>query len=192
MRRKSGRGFLPFKDGIIAALILVLGTLIAAKLDGLGQERLSGRFNAVDGDTVTHRGERFRLVGIDAPELKQTCMRAQQDWPCGAEAKAYLSTLLKSDIVDCAGNKRDKYQRLLVRCSVGGRDVAAQLVAAGLAVTTEYFLFSREQAMAQSEKAGIWSGTFTQPGDWRREHKAAEMDAPFGGILALVRHVLGW
>lgn len=192
MRRKSGRKIRPFKDGVIAALILVLGTLISAKLDGLGTERFSGRFNAVDGDTVARNGERFRLVGIDAPELSQTCQRGQQDWPCGADAKAYLSALLKRDVVDCSGNKHDRYQRLLVRCSIGGRDVAAQMVAAGFAVTTEYFLFSREQAAAQSEKAGIWAGTFMQPGDWRREHKAAEMDAPLAGVLSQVRYLLGW
>ena len=191
MRRKSGRAF-RLKDGIIAALILMMGTLIAAKLDGLGQERFSGRFYAVDGDTLSRSDERFRLVGVDAPELQQTCGRGERQWPCGAEAKAYLATLLKRDVVECSGNKRDRYKRRLVRCSVEGRDVAAQLVAAGFAVTTEYFLFSEEQTLAQSERAGIWSGPFMQPRDWRREHKAAEMDAPFAGFLSLVRHLLGW
>ncbi len=192
MRRKSGTPFRLVKDGIIAALILVMGTLIAAKVDGLNQERFSGRFTAVDGDTVSRDGERFRLVGIDAPELNQTCLRDNNEWPCGVEAKAYMKTLLQSGTVECSGNERDRYKRLLVRCSVDGRDVAAQIVAAGYAVTTEYFLFSREQALAQNQRAGIWSGTFEQPRDWRREHKAADMDVPLAGVLSLVRYVLGW
>lgn len=192
MRRKSGGPLRLLKDGIIAVLILVLGTLIAARLDGMNEERFSGLFAAIDGDTIARDGERFRLIGIDAPELGQSCMRDAQQWPCGREAKAYVQTLLRGGAVECSGSERDRYRRLLVRCRIGERDLAGQIVKAGYAVTTEYFLFSNEQAHAQDRKAGIWSGTFERPGDWRRENKAADMDVPLAGLLGLVRHILGW
>ncbi len=192
MRDVSRKPLRFLKDGIIAALILVMGTLIAAKLDSVGQERFGGRFSAVDGDTLAHGGKRLRLIGIDAPEMGQSCMRDGAEWPCGVQAKDYLKTLLQTGTVECSGNDKDRYQRLLVRCSAGGKDIAGDMVAAGFAVTTEYFLFSREQALAQNRRAGVWSGTFENPRDWRREHKAADMDVPLAGVFGLVRHVLGW
>jgi endonuclease YncB( thermonuclease family) len=192
MRRKSGGPFRLVKDGIIAVLLLVMGTLIAARVDGINQERFSGRFTAVDGDTIARDGERFRLLGIDAPELDQSCQRSADEWPCGRQAKTYVQTLLQSGTVDCSGSERDRYKRLLVRCTIGDRDLAGLIVAAGYAVTTEYFLFSREQAQAQDRRAGIWSGTFEQPRDWRRENKAADIDVPLAGMLSLIRQIVGW
>jgi endonuclease YncB( thermonuclease family) len=192
MRRKSGKPFRLVKDGAIFVALLILGTLIAARLDGMNQQRFSGQFIAVDGDTIAYDRERFRLIGIDAPELKQTCVRQGGEWPCGAQAKEQLKTLLQAGVVECFGSENDKYRRLLVRCSAGGRDIAADMVAAGYAVTTEYFLFSREQAAAKDQRSGIWSGTFEQPRDWRREHKAADMDVPLTGMVSLVRQILGW
>ena len=180
------------KDGIIALVILALGTLIAAKVDGINQDRFSGRFTAVDGDTIARDGERFRLLGIDAPELSQNCQRSDGDWACGREAKTYVQTVLQGGAMECSGSKRDRYRRVLVRCTVGDRDLAGLIVAAGYAVTTEYFLFSRELAQAQQHRLGIWSGTFEQPRDWRRENRATEMDMPLAGLLDLVRQIMGW
>lgn len=192
MRRKSGGPFRLLKDGAIAALLLIMGTLIAAKVDGINQERFSGRFIVVDGDTLALDGERFRLIGIDAPELGQNCQRSSGEWPCGRQAKTFVQTMLQSGSVDCSGSERDRYRRLLVRCTIGDRDLAGLIVAAGYAVTTEYFLFSREQAQAQDLRVGIWSGTFEQPRDWRRDNKAADMDVPLAGVVSLVRQIMGW
>ncbi len=180
------------KDGVIALAIVIAGALITAKLDGFGDQRFTGRFVAVDGDTISHDGQRFRLIGIDAPELRQTCFRGEDAWPCGDAARDRLKSLLQSASIECKGNSKDKYGRLLVRCSANGQDVAGGMVAAGLAVATEYFLFSREQTEAKTKGAGIWSGDFQQPRDWRREHKAADMDTPFAGMLQLFRHLVGW
>lgn len=192
MRRKSGKIIRWLKDGIIAALLLVAGTLVAARVDGIHQQTFSGRFSVVDGDTIARDGERFRLMGIDAPELSQSCSREGNDWPCGRQAKTYVQTLLQSGDLDCEGSSRDRYKRLLVRCHIGERDLAGEIVAAGYAVTTEYFLFSHEQTLAKSRGLGIWSGAFEMPADWRKERKAADMDVPLAGVLTLLRHILGW
>lgn len=192
MRRKSGGAFRLLKDGVIVLMLIAGGALIIAKLDGMNQQRFFGRFTAVDGDTVAQGRERFRLIGIDAPELRQQCSRDGTNWPCGEDARDHLRTLLQSGAVECRGNSEDKYRRLLVRCSSDGEDIAGRMVAAGFAVATEYVLFSKEQADAQNRRAGIWAGDFQQPRDWRREHKAADMDTPFAGLLELLRHLMGW
>ena len=48
---------------------------------------LSGTARAVDGDTLDLSGERVRLIGIDAPELDQSCQRDGQGWACGDWAR---------------------------------------------------------------------------------------------------------
>ncbi len=192
MRPKSGRKFRYVKDGFILLLLMFLGTLITAKLDGLNEETFSGTFRAVDGDTLASDRMRYRLLGIDAPELRQTCGGSEGEWACGQAARAFLSDTLKRGTVKCVSNKKDKYARYLSRCTVDGEDVAGLVVAAGLAVTTEYFLYAEELDRAREQKIGLWSGAFAQPRDWRREHKAAEMDVPLAGLLTVIRHILGW
>ena len=45
---------------------------------------IAGTATVVDGDTVKIRGIRIRLHGIDAPESKQQCRRANGErWRCG-------------------------------------------------------------------------------------------------------------
>jgi endonuclease YncB( thermonuclease family) len=180
------------RDGFIFILLMTFGILIAARLENANEARYSGTFFAIDGDTLSSQGERFRLVGIDAPELAQSCERGGEAWACGRQARETMQAFLDAGLVQCLGNDRDKYRRVLVRCSVSGLDLGAEMVSAGLAVTTEYFLFAEEQASAQKRGMGIWGGPFDQPRDWRREHKAAEMDAPGASIIAAIRHLLGW
>ena len=37
----------------------------------------------VDGDTIVLNGEKIRFTGIDTPELKQTCLKDDQELDCG-------------------------------------------------------------------------------------------------------------
>lgn len=85
MGRNGGRRrrFSAFRDGGLFLATVFLGILIAAKLDLVNSETHSGRFFVIDGDTLAKGGERFRLLGIDAPELSQTCVRGGESWPCG-------------------------------------------------------------------------------------------------------------
>ena len=45
----------------------------------------------VDGDTIVLNGEKIRFSGIDTPELKQTCLKDDQEVGCGMTAKMLLS-----------------------------------------------------------------------------------------------------
>ncbi len=192
MRRNGGRGFSPLRDGVLFLLMMVFGILIAARLDQVNSETYAGRFFAIDGDTLSQNGERFRLLGIDAPELRQSCERDGTVWQCGEEARRFMQGLIDGRKVACSGGSRDRYDRLLVYCSADGRDISSAMVEAGFAVATGYFQFSDEQRQARQEKSGIWSGDFQRPQDWRREHRAAELDTPAAGVLTIIRHLLGW
>lgn len=194
MGRNGGRrGFLSaFRDGGLFLAAVFLGILIAAKLDQSNSETYSGRFFVIDGDTLSKGEERFRLLGIDAPELSQTCRRGTDTWPCGEEARRVLQRLVASGNFSCSGSSRDRYTRLLVYCSAGDRDVSSEMVASGFAVASGYFQFAGEQATARREARGIWAGEFEKPSDWRREHRAADMETPAAGFLTIIRHFMGW
>jgi len=67
----------------------------------------------------------------------------------------------------------DRYRRVVAVCTVGGADVAAAMVRAGMAV--DYPRYSRrayasQQAVAKSEEIGLWWGTFQMPWLWRANH----------------------
>ena len=124
----------------------------------------------IDGDTLEWKGERVRLLGFDAPEMKQACERDGATWSCGREATKALAEWIGGRDVKCEGDKRDKYDRLLAHCSVGGQDMGEWMVSRGLAVA--YTRYSYEYLWAETKArfagVGMWAGEFQRPEDWRR------------------------
>ncbi len=167
---KIGRRVL--RDVVVGVLMLVLGLLIAAKLEQDNSRMLTGRFVAVDGDTLLLNGERLRLEGIDAPELDQACSLGEHAVPCGKIARRRLALWAEEGAFSCSGSERDHYDRLLVRCTVGDADVNAAIVRDGHAVA--YGDYGREEAEAKQKRVGLWAGAFQRPDEWRREHQPAE------------------
>lgn len=129
---------------------------------------VSGQPRLVDGDSFHLGGEEVRLVGIDAPEGRQSCTRNAVSWPCGEESRRTLARLVGGKPVSCRTNERDQHGRLLAVCSVDGRDLNREMVASGMALA--YGNYEREEASARSAKRGLWSGEFERPRDWRRQH----------------------
>lgn len=125
-----------------------------------------GPAHVADGDSVAIGGTRLRLVGIDAPELAQTCRRDGRAFACGETAKARLLTLIDGRPLDCRWDRRDKYGRGLAVCRVGAVDLGAAMVRDGWAVA--YGLYEAEEAEAQRAKRGLWAGSFEWPEDFRR------------------------
>lgn len=160
------------RDAVVGVSMLVLGLLIAAKLEQDNRRMLAGRFVAVDGDTLLLDGERLRLEGIDAPELDQACNLGEHAVPCGKAARQRLALWAEDGAFSCSGSERDRYDRLLVRCKVGEADVNAAMVRDGHAVA--YGDYGREEAEAQRQRVGLWAGDFERPDEWRREHQTAE------------------
>mgnify|MGYP001207594184 CR=1 FL=1 len=152
----------------LAALILLGGAaFIAARLDPL-PAGLTGRAQASDGDSLRIGADRVRLTGLDAPELDQTCWRADgTQWSCGREARELMRTLLSRGDIACTPSGTDRFGRHLATCEVAGADIAAAMVEAGLAVARDDY--RAEESQAKRARRGIWAGRFTDPRQWRDE-----------------------
>ncbi|HBS31445.1 MAG TPA: hypothetical protein DEA40_06850 [Parvularcula sp.] len=82
----------------------------------------------VDGDTFYLEGveTRLRLWGVNAPE---------KNAPGAAEATEALTNLLKGRTLACEEMDRDRYARIVARCTLDdGRDIARVLIDIGAAV----------------------------------------------------------
>ncbi|MBB1178041.1 thermonuclease family protein [Pseudomonas sp. FW305-3-2-15-E-TSA4] len=133
---------------------------------------LSGRASVIDGDTLEIHGQRVRLWGIDAPEASQSCEAGGASYRCGVDAARALDRWLKGRPVNCNPLDRDRYQRIVARCSVDRTDIGAWLVTEGLAVRYVRYAgtaYRKEEDAARAARRGVWQGEFEAPWDWRRE-----------------------
>lgn len=179
------------RDGITAFAALALLGLVALKIEDGGKSIHSGRFQAVDGDTLRLDDVRLRLKGIDAPEYMQTCWRGEREWPCGREAKKALSALVSTGPVECAGGGEDRYGRTLAVCRSGAMDLNGEMVRRGMAVA--YGAYNDEEVAARREGVGLWAGTFDTPEDWRRREAPGIVSNPTSiPVLGYLMNLLGF
>ena len=144
-------------------------------------EDLSGVPRIVDGDTVQIGASKLRLVGIDAPETDQLCLNsASKRWACGIEARDQLIQKAGGKVWLCRTNSVDRYGRGLATCEVDGININRWLVREGWALS--FVRYSREyysdEALARQEHAGLWSGAFIAPWDWRSRNKGTVILGP--------------
>ena len=127
--------------------------LAAAFFSDMGGKEYQGRFQVLDGDSLQQGEVRFRLEGIDAPEGKQTCGSSAEPWPCGRRRPNICVSGSHPVQPVCRGAGADRYARTLVRCTIGGSDINAEMVRRGWAVS--YGLYQHEESEARRERAGI-------------------------------------
>lgn len=125
----------------------------------------------VSGDTLNINGHLFRLYGIDAPELNQSCADGSgRAYSCGRQAAAWLSSWLQDNTLECKVMQQDKNGNMAGTCSLGAYDIGAALVNAGWAVAyakhTDIYIPYQQQA--ESNGSGLWQGEFYMPWDWRK------------------------
>jgi endonuclease YncB( thermonuclease family) len=125
----------------------------------------------VDGDSLRTANGEIRLLGIDAPELHQTCRDENgREWACGRAARDRLRALVGRRTLACASRERDRYGRALAVCAAGDiADLGETLVLDGYAV--HYGGSTRRYAAAEAEaraaRRGLWRGNFERPELWR-------------------------
>jgi len=170
--------------------LVLLGALALAAVRLGGQESgtFEGPVRVIDGDSLASDGRRFRLIGIDAPEIAQRCRRDGFEYPCGVDAASHLRGLIGRQWVDCAVSGLDRYRRELARCRAGGIDLNAAMVRSGFAV--DFGGYATEEAAARLARSGVWSGDFDRPKDWRAIHGG--LDETIHGLLALARLRSWW
>lgn len=143
--------------------------ILAASAAPVSAQVYTGTAHAIDGDTLSMTGIEVRLLGIDAPEAKQSCTRNGIEWPCGIEAHKRLAALVDTKQIRCTQVGIDAYQRIVASCLVGRTDPAQLIVASGFAVALPKFsdAYVADEARARSQKLGIWLGEFELPAAWR-------------------------
>lgn len=144
-------------------IIVLLARLIVG-LDNFSPA-LEGFATVTDGDSLTLKGERIRLHGIDAPELEQFCRRNEQTYACGREARSQLQKFIGSGTVACKGSEKDQYGRLLAVCETEGTELNKAMVESGWAIAYGDYLV--EEMKARSAGRGLWEGSFDRPQEWR-------------------------
>ena len=124
---------------------------------------------SIDGDTLrAGDGAEYRLFGIDAPELHQTCRRDERPWNCGSEAARALRTTIGGRDVNCRAREQDRYGRTVAVCYVGGLDLGAAMIKGGFAVS--YGAYEADAREARDARRGIWASDFETPSAWRAKH----------------------
>ncbi len=133
---------------------------------------LKGKPRIVDGDTIEIGGTKVRLHGIDAPESKQTCQKADgSDYYCGEMATFALAEIIETHWIICKGETVDRYKRRIAICFAGPYDINAEMVRRGWALA--YRRYSKdyidEEEDARGRGVGMWQGEFIKPWAWRRK-----------------------
>ncbi|AYV46274.1 nuclease [Caulobacter flavus] len=112
-----------------------------------------------DGDTLRCDGERVRLFGVDAPELRRGQTPAE---PFAYEARDELIRLTRGR-VGCRPVERDRYGRVVAKCwSSTSPDVNAALIRSGLATEYKRYskgLYAKAEAEARSARRGQWAAS---------------------------------
>ena len=123
-----------------------------------------------DGDTIRIDGERIRFSGIDAPELKQTCLYQDIEFQCGEFSKNLLIEKIANQNVNCVRESTDQYGRTLAECFIGQESLSRFLVRAGYAFAYRKYSkkFIKDEEYAMNKGIGMWSTDFLFPWDFRK------------------------
>ena len=159
---------------IIITLLVLLSSSIA--------EEISGIPKVVDGDTVHIDNYKFRLEGIDAPEMRQQCKKESfkisflisftfyKDYNCGRVSKEKLITKINTSEIKCISSSKDRYKRYIATCFKGNTNLNQWMVRNGFAIA--YRRYSKkyvpDEVFAKENKLGLWQGKFMEPEKWRK------------------------
>lgn len=133
----------------------------------------NGHVEAIDGNTVRFDGRTYRLYGIDAPDLGQTCRKPDgSEWQCGRMAKDFLAGLIGNDPARCFGipNPVGVPGIDYVICRNEKFQLNASMVFNGFALADRRVadkLYLADERGASRFGHGIWAGTFDPPWVWR-------------------------
>jgi len=122
-----------------------------------------------DGDTITvldstNGQHKVRLAGIDAPEKAQ---------PFGSRSKQSLASMVAGKTVAVEFVKFDRYQRMVGKVILNGRDICLEQIKAGMAwhykkygreqLSEERAAYAAAETEARSAGRGLWVDTSPMP-----------------------------
>ncbi len=150
-----------------------------------------GQARVIDGDSLRIGAAHVRLYGIDAPEGAQPCPGVPKAGArCGDWIAGQVRAMVTNRTVECWRRDTDRYDRAVVQCAVGGRDLNLAIVEAGLAFAfTAYSTdYSAAEAEARAARRGIWQGSVTPPWDWRASKREGALQVfPVQGGACVIK-----
>jgi endonuclease YncB( thermonuclease family) len=155
---------------MISAILIPIG-FVSMFVTQVHAADLTGKPRIIDGDTIEMAGERIRLHGIDAPEVKQTCQRTDgSEYRCGDMATFALAEIIEKHWITCKGETRDRYGRRIAVCYAGPYDINAKMVRRGWALAYRKYSsdYIDEEEDARGRGVGLWAGEFVVPWKWRK------------------------
>ncbi len=156
-------------------LLIIICLALIGVLPVYGQRQLSGTVSRVmDGDTYkvsnSRVDETVRILGIDAPELRQVGGIASRDALAAFILKRHVRALWR---------KRDAFGRPVGRLIFGRRDIGLEMIRAGHAWFYQEFSrdltdrqrvrYAAAQLSARNSHRGLWKeASPVAPWDYRR------------------------
>ena len=127
----------------------------------------------IDGDTIHINQTKYRLYGIDAPEIKQLCNMKKKNYNCGVKSKEFLVSLIGNQSVSCNQKDIDRYKRIVAECFIGQINLNKELVRNGWALAYRDYSkdYVADEEFAKKNNLGMWNGTFIHPKKWRKLNK---------------------
>ena len=132
--------------------------------------KISGSANFLSANVLYINGRYVKLFGVDAPDIDQICSDSfEASYNCGEEAVSWIRNWIDNNYIDCYLLKISPNEQDLATCIWGEYDIGAALVGSGWGIANrkESDIYVPYQVKAQSEKSGLWQGTFYLPEDWR-------------------------
>ena len=159
---------------IIIIFLFLISNVTAVEISGVPK--------IVDGDTVHIKDYKFRLEGIDAPEMRQKCKKESfkissivgfifyKDYSCGKISKEKLINKISGSEIKCISTSKDRYKRYIATCFKGKTNLNQWMVRNGFAIA--YRRYSKKYVLdedfAKENKLGLWQGKFMAPEKWRK------------------------
>ena len=159
---------------IIIIFLVIISNSIA--------EEISGIPKVVDGDTIHINNYKFRLEGIDAPEMRQQCKKESfkisffisftfyKDYSCGRISKEKLITKIDTTEIKCISSSKDRYKRYIATCYKGKTNLNQWMVRNGFAIAYRRYskTYVPDEEFAKENQLGLWKGKFMEPEKWRK------------------------
>ncbi len=175
---------------LIIRILLCSFVLAAFSHNALSAGKVSGQAAVVDGDTIEIGDRQVRLLGIDAPEAAQELKleTGGTDF-LGRGAAMMLRSLITVNEIRCdLSPVKDGRGLPLATCFSGNTNLAAEMVAGGMARATPNSPYADAEKQAKAGQKGFWRDRSEAPWSFRerRLSAAAPKNSPAGCVFKAV------